>query len=95
MTKRWQGPRRPESERQELIAELRRLQREGVNVDRQDVILATLRGQFEFGWPEATTVRRRSSREFCSQCSSGHRGSDGLCERHGKPIADVSDGVAS
>lgn len=60
--KRMDG-KRPEFERQELIAELRRLRAEGVNVDRQEAILATLRGQFELGWPwpAAKVPRRRSS----------------------------------
>lgn len=61
MTKRQQGPKRPENERQELISELLRLRRDGLNVDRQDAILATLRGQFELGWPAAQVARRRSS----------------------------------
>lgn len=60
MNKR-QGGKRPEVERQELIAELRRLRNDGLNVDRQEAILATLRGQFELGWPEAKVPRRRSS----------------------------------
>lgn len=61
MTRRvFQGPKRTEAERQLLIAELRRLRSNGVNVDRQEAILLTLRTQFELGWPEAP-ARRRSA----------------------------------
>lgn len=42
---------RSEFERQLLIAELRRLRREGVNVDRQEAIVTELRGGWELGWP--------------------------------------------
>lgn len=55
------GGERPEVERQELIAELRRLRGEGLNVDRQEAILATLREQFELGWPGAKMTKRRGS----------------------------------
>lgn len=53
--------RRSEVERQELIAELWRLRRDGVNVDRQEAVLRTLREQFELGWPRAVSSRRRSN----------------------------------
>lgn len=53
MARKFQGPRRSEAERQELIAELRRLRAAGLNVDRQEAILMTLRTQFELGWPRS------------------------------------------
>ena len=43
--------RRPECERQRLIGEYRRLRADGVNVDRQEAVLAELRRDWEFGWP--------------------------------------------
>lgn len=49
--------RRSELERQALIAELRRLRADGVNVDRQDVIEEELRRDFELGWPRRRAVR--------------------------------------
>lgn len=42
---------RPEVERQLLILELRRLRRQGVNVDRQEAIVSELRRDWELGWP--------------------------------------------
>jgi len=42
---------RPEHERQQLIAEYRRLRAAGLNVDRQDRLLVEL-GEFELGWPK-------------------------------------------
>lgn len=42
---------RPEVERQLLILELRRLRRQGVNLDRQEAIVAELRRDWELGWP--------------------------------------------
>lgn len=42
---------RPEVERQLLIIELRRLRLQGMNLDRQEVIVAELRRDWEFGWP--------------------------------------------
>lgn len=44
-------PHRTEAERQGLIAELRRLRRSGLNVDRQEVIVAELQSGWELGWP--------------------------------------------
>lgn len=55
---------RSEVERQELISELRRLRVVGVNVDRQEAIVKTLREQFELGWPDmpsSLAYRRKSS----------------------------------
>lgn len=42
---------RPEIERQELIRELQRLRRAGLNVDRQEAIVSELRLGWELGWP--------------------------------------------
>lgn len=42
---------RSEFERQLLIAELRRLRREGVSLDRQEAIVSELRSGWELGWP--------------------------------------------
>lgn len=58
MGKRFRGLHRMEVERQALIAELRRLRADGVNVDRQEVILAELRETFEHGWPPVATARQ-------------------------------------
>lgn len=52
---------RTEVERQALIAELRRLRSAGVNVDRQDAIIARLRSEFECGWPAASSKGSRSA----------------------------------
>lgn len=57
---------RSEVERQELIAELLRLRRDGVNVDRQEAIMMTLRAQWEFGWPKDISRYRRVAQETSS-----------------------------
>ncbi len=65
MRRKFQGPARSEGERQALISELRRLRAAGVNVDRQEAILSTLREQFELGWPEKMPQHRR--REYAAR----------------------------
>ena len=79
MKRDYPGPRRPESERQALIEELRKLRAEGAALRkahspepealaryergwlRQHAIEATLRSQFELGWPELPRASRRES----------------------------------
>lgn len=70
--RKFQGPKRPESERQGLIAELRRLRKACVNVDRQDAIELTLRTEFELGWPERLAPHRR--RPYAAGSTNGARG---------------------
>jgi hypothetical protein len=61
-----QKPRRSESERQWLIAELLELRYEGRNIDRQEAIMLTLRSGWELGWPEP---RRRVINAYRSEGS--------------------------
>lgn len=49
-------PGQHETERQGLIRELLQLRRDGVNVDRQDVIERSLRKNWVLGWPERQAV---------------------------------------
>lgn len=65
MSRHKRGFRRTETERQTLIAELRRLRAAGVNVERQGAIAVELRDTFELGWPE---LPKRPSWTRCAIC---------------------------
>lgn len=68
-----------ECERQALIRELYQLRREGVNVERQDVIERSLRRNWKLGWPPVLAMMGRGA--HLPGCRWAWDGSPCICDR--------------